>query len=96
MIEGTERQLDLVVAEGDPGAPAAERQVTALGEAKAGETVGGRHLRVLDAARAALGARAGGARLLLFAPTFTDELTRTATERDDVELVDLQRLYRGG
>lgn len=96
VIEGTERQLDLVVAEGDPGAPAAERRVTALGEAKAGATVGGRHLRVLDAARAALGARAVDAKLLLFAPTFTDELARTATERDDVELVDLQRLYRGG
>lgn len=66
-----------------------------IGEAKAGETLGTTRLRHLERARAALGARAAHARLLLFAPAFTAELQATAAHRGDTELVDLDRLYHG-
>lgn len=45
--------------------------------------------------RGALGTRAVQAKLLLFAPDFTGELSRAASRRDDVELIDLDRLYHG-
>lgn len=95
-IAGTERQLDVVVAtsEGDD-TPPSERLITAIGEAKAGETVGAGHLHALEQARLAFGPRALRAKLLLFAPAFTKELTAEASRRDDVELVDLDRLYGG-
>lgn len=98
-IGKTDYQLDVVVAGADTGdgvevAPA-ERPVQAIGEAKAGETVGLSHLRHLERARAALGPKAVDARLLLFAPGFDAELRRAAAERGDVELVDLERLYGG-
>jgi len=96
VVDGTERQLDLVVAgAADPGTPPAERAVLAIGEAKAGEIVDARHLRLLEQARSALGARAAGARLLLFAPAFAEELRAESRRRTDVELIDLDRLYGG-
>lgn len=95
-VDGTERQLDLVVASAlDPGAPPGERAVHALGEAKAGRTVGTNELRTIERARAALGTRAAHARLLLIAPAFTDEVRALAANRDDVDLVDLDRLFHG-
>jgi AAA+ ATPase superfamily predicted ATPase len=96
VVDGVERQLDLVVAGAeDPGTPPTERLVHALGEAKAGRTVGVPELRALERARAALGTRAAHARLLLVAPAFTDELQSLVAGRTDVTLVDLERLYRG-
>ncbi|QSB13523.1 ATP-binding protein [Natronosporangium hydrolyticum] len=95
VVDGVERQLDVVVAADGAGALPSERSVLALGEAKAGETVGTGRLTELERARAALGGRAAHARLLLFAPAFTDELRAAAGRRADVELVDLARLYQG-
>jgi uncharacterized protein len=94
-IEGTEHQLDVVVAAEAPATEPAGREVRALGEAKAGETVGAAHLRRLERARAALGPRAAGARMLLVSPAFTRELWAEARRRSDLELVDLERLYHG-
>lgn len=94
-IERTDHQLDVVVArDGETGEPAT-RTVHAIGEAKAGERMGKRHLRRLEQARSALGLRAAHARLLLVAPSFTDDLVADAARRNDVSLVDLERLYRG-
>lgn len=95
-IDGTERQLDVVVATADPvDAPPSDRTILAIGEAKSGETVGHSHLRTLEQARSALGRRAAHAKLLLFAPSFTHDLNAEAAKRADVELVDLARLYDG-
>ena len=95
-LGGAHHELDLVVTGADEAsAPPAERTILAIGEAKAGETVGATRLRHLETARAALGTRAAGARLLLFAPVFTDELRAIAARRGEVELVDLERLYHG-
>lgn len=95
-IQGTERQLDVVVATADPvDTPPSERTILAIGEAKSGETIGNGHLRTLEQARNTLGGRAAHAKLLLFAPTFTHGLSTEAAERADVELIDLHRLYRG-
>lgn len=88
------RELDVVVA-ADDGSTPSERTVYALGEAKVGERLTMRHVRRLEEARAAMGNRADGARLLLFGQAF-DEATRTAaTSRADLEIVDLERLYAG-
>jgi AAA+ ATPase superfamily predicted ATPase len=95
MIDGVDHQLDVVVASDSGGAAPGDRTVIAIGEAKAGETVGQSHLHRLERARSALGSRASGARLLLFAPEFSDALVRLAAGRADVELVGLERLYRG-
>lgn len=96
LIGGRERQLDVVVASAERiDAPPSERSVLAIGEAKAGETVGTGRLTDLEKARAALGTRAAQAKLLLFAPAFTPELTAVTGRRADVELVDLDRLYHG-
>jgi AAA+ ATPase superfamily predicted ATPase len=93
VIDGVEHELDVLVAADDDGAEPARRTVRAIGEAKAGETVGAARLRHLEAARAALGTQATDARLLLVAPAFTDELQRVAESRPDVVLVDRARLY---
>lgn len=69
--------------------------VIAIGEAKAGETVKNRHLRHLERARAGLGPRAAGAKLLLFGTEFDAEVADAAKSRHDVDLVDPARLYRG-
>ena len=93
VIDGVDAELDVVVTGG--GDVPGERTVLAIGEAKAGESIGGRHLARLERVRAALGARATGARLLLFGSSFAAELAADADRRDDVELVGLERLYRG-
>jgi hypothetical protein len=92
MADGSERQLDVVVASGD-AAVASERRVLAIGEAKAGETLTVGHLKRLEEARTALGARAGDAKLLLFGAAFARPLLAAAAKRADVELVGLERLY---
>lgn len=94
-IEKTPYQLDIMVAEGGAGVEPADRRVLAIGEAKAGETVGLSRLRHLERARAALGPHAASAQLLLFAPAFAGDLRRTAATRSDTELIDLERLYGG-
>jgi AAA+ ATPase superfamily predicted ATPase len=95
-IEGTEHQLDVVVAASDrPDSPPADREVRAIGEAKSGETVGTGRLTELERARASLGPRAAHGKLLLFAPAFTAELVTVAARRPDIELIDLNRLYHG-
>lgn len=88
-----ERQLDLVVADDD--LDPARRAVTALGEAKAGDAIGRRHLDRLTDARSRLGPRAEQAQLLLVGSSFDPALGDEARRRDDVELIDLERLYRG-
>ncbi len=96
VIDGTERQLDLVVATlGDPDEQPAGREIHTIGEAKSGEVVGHGHLRILEQARAAYGGRAVRAKLLLAAPSFTAELRSEADRRPDIELIDLERLYHG-
>lgn len=95
-IQGAERQVDVVVAGAESAdAPPTERTVLAIGEAKAGETVSTSHLRTLEQARSAFGQRAAHAKLLLFAPSFTDGVVEQASRRADVELIDLDRLYTG-
>ena len=94
-IEKKEYQLDVVVAGGDAAVAPSDRPVFAIGEAKAGETIDLSHLKHLERARAALGANAVNARLLFFAPKFASALKRSAANRSDIELVDLERLYRG-
>lgn len=95
-VHGRERQLDVVVAGAEPvDEPPANRTVLAIGEAKAGETVGVGRLTDLERARASLGTRAAQAKLMLFAPAFTPELVAIAGRRADVELIDLDRLYAG-
>lgn len=72
-----------------------EREVLALGEAKAGARLDLTDLRRLERARDALSGATPDSKLLLFAPDFAEELRATAADRPDVELVDLARLYRG-
>lgn len=95
VVDGTECQLDVVVAADEGGAAPSDRAVLAIGEAKAGETLGTGHLRRLEKARVALGTRAAHAKLLLCGAEFHPELTSAAEGRGDVELLDLQRLYSG-
>jgi hypothetical protein len=92
LADGGWRQVDVVVAADDAETPG-QRTVLALGEAKSGERIGRRHLRRLDDVRLALGDRAAGARLLLFGVDFTDSVRAAARDREDVEVVDLERLY---
>lgn len=93
-VDGRERQLDVLVAAADPvGVLPAARTVLAIGEAKAGQTVGTGRLTDLERARASFGPRAAQAKLFLFAPAFSAELVAVASRRSDVELVDLDRLY---
>ncbi len=95
LVDGKECQLDVLVASGGEVVDPSQREVYAIGEAKAGETVGMGHLRRLEKARASLGTRAAHAKLLLFAPTFQPDLITAADARGDVELIDLDRLYEG-
>jgi uncharacterized protein len=94
-IDGKEHELDVVVATADAGAEPSARTVVAIGEAKAGQTITPRDVRRLETARAALGGRAAGAKLLLFGSEFDEEVRLAAKTRHDVELVDLARLYKG-
>ena len=94
-LEGTEYEIDVLVAADDGAVEPSDRTVLAVGEAKAGEPITARHLRHLERARAALGPRAVGAKLLLFGAEFGTEVREVAGGRPDVELVDLARLYDG-
>lgn len=91
--------LDVIVIGASAGT-SKERRVLAIGEAKAGRTrVGMMLLRELERRRELLVSKrrtASGARLLLFALSgFTAALEGEAEKRDDVELIDLERLYHG-
>jgi hypothetical protein len=77
-----------------PWRPRPRTGVTAIGEAKwHGEPVGVEQLQRLEHIRALLPPRRAPEppRLLLFSP----DLSRAARRRSDVEVVDLDRLYRG-
>jgi AAA+ ATPase superfamily predicted ATPase len=93
-LDGREREIDVLVAAGVADAPA-ERRIVAIGEATSGEVLTVGHLRSLERKRAAFGNRAEGSKLLLFGPHVDGDLRRAAGGREDVELVDLDRLYRG-
>jgi len=93
-VDGTEYEVDLV-ASGDDGGSPGERTITALGEAKSGEEITFSHLNKLEKLRNALGDRASDATLLLFGTKFAKNLLTRTKDRSDVELVDLERLYKG-
>ncbi|HEV2637531.1 MAG TPA: hypothetical protein VGX23_20435 [Actinocrinis sp.] len=70
----------------------------AIGEAKSNDIVGRGHLQRLERLRALLIDRderaSENVRLLLFSGnSFNDQLRRIAEARDDVELIDLDRMY---
>jgi hypothetical protein len=88
------RELDVVVAADDAETPT-ERTVRAIGEAKVGERLSMRHVQRLEDARAAMGAVAESAKLLLFGQNFDPAVVTVAEDRDDLEIVDLRRLYGG-
>jgi len=92
--DGTHRQIDVLAVRGQPADPE-DRDVLALGEAKAGEVLGRSHLARLEEARTALGPRARDARLLLFGTRFSPGLMGVAARRPDLEIIDLERLYHG-
>jgi AAA+ ATPase superfamily predicted ATPase len=89
-------ELDIVVSEELGGAA---NRITAIGEAKAtSAAVDARQLRRLEHLRGLLpSARVGQPpKLLLFSRSgFTLDLTEEAAARPDVELISLERLYRG-
>lgn len=89
-----QRELDVVVAADDAETPS-DRTVTAIGEAKVGERLSLQHVVRLEEARGALGSVAASARLLLFGQHFDQAVVRAADERDDLEIIDLARLYEG-
>lgn len=93
-VEGKDREVDLVVARDDAD-HAAGRSIAALGEVKSGEEVGRVHLSRLESIRTAMGTRAADAALFLVGTRFTGDLVAAAASREDVELVDLDRLYFG-
>ncbi len=95
VLDDIDHQLDVFAAVGDGASDPSARTVVAIGEAKARERICESHLRRLERARAALGPTAANARLLLFAPEFSDTLMRSAEARDGVELIDLHRSYSG-
>jgi len=89
MLDGVERELDVVVASGD--AAPGDRTIVGVGEAKAGDTITDRHVLHLERARASFGTRASTAKLLLFGTDF--DLTTDTRDRPDLVLVNLPRLY---
>lgn len=93
----TGHQLDVVVFGRDAGG--AER-ILAIGAAKNHAVVGEKQVSRLDRIRDLLVQRDPRAsrqtKLLLFTGyDFTPELRTVTDSRDDVELIDLERLYRG-
>lgn len=95
-IANSNRELDMVAAaDPQPGSKPNERTVLAIGEAKAGEQLTATHLDRLERARSGLGERARSATLLLFGASFDPKLVELSSRRHDLELVDLDRLYRG-
>jgi uncharacterized protein len=89
-----QREVDVVVAAADAESPS-ERTVRAVGEAKVGERLTLRHVRRLEEARKAMGPVAQSAKLLLFGHHFEAALLSAGEQRDDLEIVDLARLYEG-
>ncbi len=94
-VDGGCYEVDLVAALDDGDSPG-ERTITALGEAKSGEEITFSHLNKLERLRDAFGDRASDATLLLFGTKFAKNLLSGTKDRSDVELVDLERLYKGG
>jgi hypothetical protein len=92
-IDGVDHELDVLVT--DAGDVPADREIVALGESKSGEVLTSHHLHKLERARTELGANASHAKLLLFGVRANERLIQLAVERDDVEIVDLDRLYTG-
>jgi hypothetical protein len=93
----TRHELDAVVFGRRPDG---REQILAIGEAKAGETVGRGHLHRLEQLRDLLTTRDERAtpdlKLLLFSGRgFSDGLEAQTQQRTDIELVDLNRLYHG-
>jgi hypothetical protein len=88
--------LDLVVFGRDSSG---RGRVLAIGEAKSSDILGRGHLRRLEQPRELLMARderAGdGLKLLFSGSDFSPALTEQTLDRDDVELIDLERLYQG-
>ncbi|MCB1257034.1 MAG: hypothetical protein KDB26_08015 [Microthrixaceae bacterium] len=93
-VDGKEYEMDLVAARDDGDSPS-ERTITALGEAKSGEEITFSHMNKLAKFRDALGDRAADATLVLFGTRFARSLVTRTKDRNDVELVDLERLYKG-
>jgi AAA+ ATPase superfamily predicted ATPase len=93
-VDHVDREVDLVVARDDGDRPI-DRSIAAIGEAKSGERITSTHLGRLEAIRSSFGSRAVDARLILVGARFDPNLVRRASKRSDVELVDLERLYRG-
>jgi hypothetical protein len=91
---GEPREIDLVVTADDASVPG-QRTVRALGEAKVGQRMTLRHVRKLEDARAAFGDLAASAKLLLFGQSFDETVLSAAVDRDDLEIIDLERLYEG-
>jgi hypothetical protein len=89
-------ELDVVISS-DP--PQGKRQILAIGEVKATTWhVGRNQLERLHHIRSLLpaGAHAGPVKLLLFSRAgFTSDLIAQASVNDEVELIDLPRLYHG-
>ncbi len=92
-VGGKDRQVDVLVT--GPGETPADRTISAIGEAKAGEELTERHLHTLEQFRAALGEKASHAKLLLFGERVHTKLSQVAARRADVEIIDLERLYAG-
>ncbi|MHB8188861.1 MAG: AAA family ATPase [Ferrimicrobium sp.] len=92
-LDGVDHELDVLVTYA--GDVPSDRGIVALGEAKSGEVLTTRHLQKLERAKTALGANAARAKLLLFGERVDERLAQLAAERDDVEVVDLDRLYTG-
>lgn len=93
----TKHEVDLAVFGRDDDG---RELLLAIGEAKWNDTMGLGHLERLRHTRALLqdrgNMRTDGTRLLCFSGAgFTDELRRLADEDEELQLVDLQRLYSG-
>jgi hypothetical protein len=83
-----ELEIDVVACAGD--------RVIALGEAKWNhDPMGHAAVERLERKKTLLGARAQGAKLLLFSRSGFQSELRMAARKRDLELVDLERLYRG-
>ncbi len=92
-LDGVDHELDVVVT--GSGHMPGQRKIVAIGEAKAGEKLGDGHLKHLERVRAALGEKAVDAKLLLFGSSVDANLRKKSESREDVEIVDLDRLYGG-
>jgi uncharacterized protein len=93
LLSNGKHQVDLVAVE---RAPSGGDQIHAIGEVKAGkEAVGVAEVERLDEIAGRLGKRAAPnvQRLLVSRSGFTLNLHRLAATRNDIQLIDLQRLY---